>query len=55
MIDCSLDNEKNEAGWQMRARGPVNARMSRKEMVGNSEAPLKAGINGLVHEASIGI
>lgn len=60
MIDCSLDNEKNKAGFQMRARDRVNARMSRKVVVvvveeEDSRASLKAGINGLVREASTGI
>lgn len=33
----------------------VNARMSKNDMVGNNEALLNAGINGLVDEASTGI
>ena len=33
----------------------MNARMSKNDMVGNNEALLNAGINGLVDEASTGI
>lgn len=40
---------------QMRAQDRVSMRMSREETVEDNEALLKAGIDGLVHEASIGI
>lgn len=53
MIDYSMYNAMNEAGWQMRARGQANMRMSRQEMVGITEALRKAGMNGIVHETSM--
>ena len=55
MTVCSLDNEKNLAKCQMITQNLVDTRMSREEMLRISEALPKAGINGLVHEMSIGV
>lgn len=55
MTVCALENEKNLAKCQMITHNLVVTRMSREEMLRISEALPKAGINGLVHELSIGI